>query len=211
MLIPIDLPRRWDERPLPAEIRLAITAARQRIETFQDCWDRDAIEQFVAADYEAVYQTLAWVKESQPLPGNRFCEWGCGFAVVACLATELGFDSIGIETEPDLIRQGRDTLADWFDPPALGPELVAGNFLPPGTECLADDPTLPSLGHHSDSAYEILGLDLDDFAVVYSYPWPGENDYHCDVFDARATVGAIHIQFAGPHDVRVYRKSGARR
>src|SRR6056297_2307384 len=164
MLQPIELPRRLNEFDVPAETRLGITTARRRIEAFQDCWRQHKIEQFVAADYELVFQTLAWIRDTRPLIGNRFVEWGCGIAVVASLATRLGFDSFGIEAEPDLLRPGRETLADWFETPGDGPELIGGNFLPPGSERLADDPTLPSLGHGVPCAYQVLGLDLDDFA-----------------------------------------------
>ena len=210
MLQRIDLPRSIDSITVPAEIKLDITTSRQRIETFQDRWDRPQIEQFVAGDYELIYQTLAWLRESQPIIGNRFLEWGCGFSVVACLAAKLGFDSIGIEAEPDLIAGGHQTIDDLFDSNRLGPELVEGNFLPENSEDLADDPTLPSLGHPVPCAYEELGLDLDDFAIVYSYPWPGENQFHEDVFDRHAAVGAIHLQFAGPNEMRAWRKRSER-
>ena len=67
-------------------------------------------------------------------------EWGCGFAVVASLAFALGFDSIGIEAETDLLHEGRKTIESW----QAKVELVHGNFLPAGAETLADDPYLPS-------------------------------------------------------------------
>lgn len=206
MLERIDLPRTIDTLVMPAEIKLAITTSKRRIEAFQDRWDRPQIEQFVAADYELVFQTLTWLRNQPTLIGNRFLEWGCGFSVVACLAAKLGFDSIGIEAEPDLIAGGRKTIDDLFDATEIGPELIEGNFLPADSEDLADDPTLPSLGHPVPSAYDQLGLDLDDFAIVYSYPWPGENRFHEDVFDAHAAVGAIHVQFAGPNEMRLWRK-----
>lgn len=206
MLQKIELPRSIDSIAVPAEIKLAVSSSRQRIEAFQDRWDRPQIEQFVAADYELVYQTLTWLRQQQPLTGNRFLEWGSGFSVVACLATKLGFDSIGIEAEPDLIAGGRQTIDDLFDSRDLGPELIEGNFLPEDSEDLADDPTLPSLGHPVPCAYDMLGLDLDDFAIVYSYPWPGENQFHEDVFDQHAAAGSIHVQFAGPNEMRVWRK-----
>lgn len=211
MLQTIELPRRLNELPIPPQTRLAITAATQRIEAFQDCWHNHKIEQFVAADYELVYQTLAWIRDTQPLLGNRFLEWGCGFAVVTSLATKLGFDAIGIEAEADLFRPGRDTVEDWFEATETRPELVTGNFLPADSERMADDPTLPSLGHNVPCAYETLGLELDDFAIVYSYPWPGENGFHEDVFERHARQGAIHVQFAGPNEMRVWRKVGAGR
>ena len=186
-----------------------------RIEAFQDRWDVPQIEQFVAADYELVYQTLDWVRESQLLIGNRFLEWGCGFATVTLIADQLGFEAIGIESEATLIKQGRKTIEDWWNvvsqeagpasPASRPPELFCGNFLPPGADRLADDPTLPSLGHQVVSAYEQIGLDLDDFAVVYSYPWPGEDEFHEAVFEKHAAPGAILVQFAGPNDTRAWR------
>lgn len=196
---------------------------RCRIETFQDRWDVEQIEQFVAADYLLVYQTLAWLRGSQMMIGNRFLEWGCGFAAVTLIADSLGWDCIGVESESTLIGHGRKTVADWCDmlrdeaaadpashsavdhPPARPPELIRGNFLPGGADRLADDPTLPSLGHDCEPVYRSLGLELDDFSVVYSYPWPGEDEFHESVFDRYAARGAVLVQFCGPNDVRAWR------
>ncbi|TWU23894.1 hypothetical protein Pla52o_18170 [Novipirellula galeiformis] len=202
MLERIVIPSSVDQLLLPAEIRLWISDARNRIEAFQDRWDQPQIEQFVAADYELVYQSLAWTLESQLLIGRRFLEWGCGFAVVSALASTLDLDVIGIEAEGELLDQGQRLVAEWN----TNVELVCGNFLPPDSDELADDPTLPSLGHPVRCAYETLGLELDDFAIVYSYPWPGEDDFHERVFDRYACRGALMLQFCGPNDVRLWRK-----
>jgi len=226
MLEKIEFPSRLDERPLPEAVRGMIHDLHSRIEAFQDRWDVPQIEQFVAADYELVFQTLAWIRQSQMLIGNRFLEWGCGFAAVTVMADALGWSAIGIESETTLIEHGRQTVRDWLEPmrnclreniatePTRGgppPELIMGNFLPSGAESLADDPTLPSLGHPVASAYEELGLDLDDFAVVYSYPWPGEDEFHEAVFAEFAAPGSILVQFAGPNDMRAWRRSAAGR
>ena len=200
------LPHDLDRRRVPPEMRLWISEARERIQTFQDCWYRQPIEQFVAADYELVYQTLTWVTETQPLAGRRFLEWGCGFAVLSALASRLGLSAVGIEAEEDLLQQGRHTVEHW----QVDVELVHGNFLPRGAETLSDDPTLPSLGHLAECGYETLGLDLDDFAIVYSYPWPGEDDFHRAVFQRYAAPGALLLMFCGPNDVRLWRKVGGR-
>ncbi|MBB3205346.1 hypothetical protein FHS27_001146 [Rhodopirellula rubra] len=219
MLQSISLPRNLDTRPIPTPVHAMVHDLRCRIEAFQDRWDVPQIEQFVAADYELVYQTLDWVRESQMMIGNRFVEWGCGFAAVTLLADCLGWDCIGIESEPTLLQHGRKTVSDWCatlrsEPQAnreqtlatpAEPELVLGNFLPTGSEELADDPTLPSLGHNTATAYEEIGLELDDFSVVYSYPWPGEDEFHELVFDRYAARGAILVQFCGPNDVRAWR------
>ena len=68
----IKLPSTINEIAIPPDVRLQIDADRQRIEAFQDRWDVRPIEQFVAADYELVYQALSFVRQSHPLIGNRF-------------------------------------------------------------------------------------------------------------------------------------------
>ncbi len=221
MLQSISLPSDLDQRPIPRQVHAMVHDLRNRIEAFQDRWDVPQIEQFVAADYELVYQTLDWLRQSQLMIGNRFVEWGCGFAAVTLIADALGWDAFGIESESILIEHGRTTVVDWCqslrgdltdkgprshcEPTARPPELILGNFLPAGAEDLADDPTLPSLGHAASSAYDKLGLELDDFAVVYSYPWPGEGEFHEQVFDRHAARGALLVQFCGPNDMRAWR------
>jgi hypothetical protein len=188
------------------EIESLIARSMSRIEAFQDRWDQPQIEQFVAADFRHVYQSLLWIRQTQMLIGSRFLEWGCGFAVVACMASRLGFTAIGIEAEPTLLSNSDATVRDWD----VAVERVHGNFLPPGAESMADDPTLPSLGHAVPCAYRQLGLDLDDFAIVYAYPWPGEDEFHEAVFDRYAAPGALLLMFCGPNDLRLGRKRPSR-
>lgn len=208
MLQAIPFPSDLYERGTPDETQAMIRDVRSRIEAFQDRWDIPQVEQFVAADYELVHASLDWLRETQILTGNRFLEWGCGFAAITLLAQSLGFDSIGIESESVLLQHGCETLSSWSS--RLGcasePELIQGNFLPEGADALADDPTLPSLGHLASSAYGQIGLEVSDFAVIYSYPWPGEDDFHELVFDRFASPGAILVHFRGPNDVRAWRK-----
>ena len=205
MLMPIDIPSAIDQRPVPSEWRDQLETVRLRIQAFQDRWDRPQIEQFVAADFLHLFQAISWVRETQTLIGNRFLEWGCGFAVVASIASALRFEAIGIEAESDLIREGRRTLTEWN----VDADLIHGNFLPDGSEDLADQSTLPSLGHPIESAYQHLGLELDDFSIVYSYPWPGEDRFHREVFEQFAAPGALLLCFCGPNDLRLWRKIGA--
>ena len=115
--------------------------------------------------------------------GNRMLEWGCGFAVVAAIGSRLGLDVVGIESEALLLKQARQTLID-FDTPV---DLVCGNFLPHGAEALSHNPDFPSLGHEVENAYDLMGLDLDDFALVFGYPWPGVEVFHQAVFERYAT------------------------
>lgn len=198
----IQIPSIVDRTEIPDPIESGLRSCESRIEAFQDRWDQPQIEQFVAADYRLVFQSLNWAVHNQPMIGRRFLEWGCGFAVVSVLAECLALNAIGIEAESVLLEQGHRTVADWQSKA----ELVHGNFLPPGSEDLADDPTLPSIGHEIGSAYQSIGLDLDDFAIVYAYPWPGEDDFHERVFDRHGAAGALLMLFCGPNDVRLWRK-----
>ena len=203
MLTRIQIPSSVDSTPIPSELAARITSARSEIEAFQDRWDRPQIEQFVAADYHLVYQCLNWTLQFQPRLGQRFLEWGSGFSIVSAIAAELGLNSFGIEAERDLLAMGRKTIETWN----VSVELVEGNFLPPGAAQLSDDPMLPSLSHDVADAYQKIGLDLDDFALVYAYPWPGEDDFHEFVFDRYAASGALLMLFCGPNDVRLWRKT----
>ena len=203
MLTRIQIPSSVDTTPIPAELAVQISSARNEIEAFQDRWDRPQIEQFVAADYPLVYQCLKWTLQHQPLVGQRFLEWGSGFSIVSAIAAELGLTAFGIEAEPDLLAMGRKTIQTWN----VSVELVEGNFLPPGAAQLADDPMLPSLHHDPSDGYKKLGLELDDFALVYAYPWPGEDDFHEFVFDRYAATGDLLMLFCGPNDVRLWRKT----
>ena len=203
MLTRIQIPSSVDTTPIPEEMATRIKSALGEIETFQDRWDCPQIEQFVAADYPLVYQCLNWTLQSQPLLGQRFLEWGSGFSIVSAIAAEIGLNAFGIEAEPDLLAMGRKTIQTWN----VSVELVEGNFLPPGAAELSDDPMLPSLSHNVADAYEKIGLDLDDFALVYAYPWPGEDDFHEFVFDRYAASGALLMRFCGPNEVRLWRKT----
>ncbi|MEZ6091234.1 MAG: class I SAM-dependent methyltransferase [Pirellulaceae bacterium] len=200
-LAEIDLPLDLDQRELVSSVDW-LEDASERIQQFQDRWDRKPIEQFVASDFEWVYQALCFIRQHGLVAGNRFCEWGCGFAVVSCLADQLNWDVIAIEAEADLIAEARRMIKDR----KASVELWHGNFLPPGSERLADDDTLPSLGHREACVYDAMGLQVDDFDLIFAYPWPGEGEFLEAVFERYAEVGACLLTFRGPYDLRLVRK-----
>jgi hypothetical protein len=116
----------------------------------------------------------------------------------------LGWDAIGIEAEPFLVDEARKFLAA----EAIQAEIWHGNFLPPGSERLARQQSHhASLFHQIPSAYAEHDLQLDDFAVVFAYPWPGEDGFLKDVFAAYAAQGAILLVFRGPYELELYRKT----
>jgi len=198
----IALPSSIHEEPIEDEVRKLIKAAQARIQAFQDRWDQPQIEQFVASDYELVHQAIRWIVDEKLMMGNRMLEWGCGFAVVASIASRLGLDTFGIESESRLLTQAKLTLQQ-FETPV---DLVHGNFLPRGAESLSHNPDFPSLGHQVPNAYAVMGLDLDDFAMVFGYPWPGEELFHQAVFAKYGMTGGLLLLFCGPNDLRLWRK-----
>jgi len=202
-LQPIDFPSSLDAQKIPEDTHALITQSQSRIEAFQDRWDQPQVEQFVASDYEMAYRAIRWVVDERLMMGNRMVEWGCGFAVVAAIGSQLGLDVFGIEAESILLRQARQTITD-FDAPV---DLIHGNFLPDGAESLSHHPGFPSLGHNVRSAYEIMGLDLDDFSLVFGYPWPGEEVFHQAVFQKYGAPGGLLMLFCGPNDLRLWRKT----
>lgn len=198
----IELPMGIDAAPIPSDVHEALRQSQRRIQAFQDRWDQPQIEQFVASDYELVFRVIRWIVQQRMMTGNRMLEWGCGFGVVAALGSILGLDVTGIEAESRLLREAEITMADFGVPV----ELVWGNFLPIGSESLSHDPDFPSIGHRVPCAYEQIGSDLDDFSLVFGYPWPGEWAFHETVFARYGAVGGLLVLFCGPNDVRVWRK-----
>jgi len=201
-LLQIDFPRSLDCRAIDPVTLTMIEAVQDRIQAFQDRWDQPQIEQFVASDYEMAYRALRWIVDERLVMGNRMVEWGCGFAVVAAIGSRLGLDVFGIEAEPLLLKQAEQTLVG-FDTPV---DLICGNFLPKGADELSHNPDFPSLGHGVDNAYDLMGLDLDDFAIVFGYPWPGEEVFHQAVFERYGMTGGLLMLFCGPNDLRLWRK-----
>ena len=116
---------------LPAGTRDLLREAGERIEQYQSIGRCPA---FVPSDHAGAFGVLRAIAETHLAPGNRFCEWGSGFGVVACLAAQLDYDASGIEIDGDLVAASRRLAAD-FELPV---EFVCDSFIPPGGEDCAD-------------------------------------------------------------------------
>ncbi len=143
----------------------------------------------------------------QPAAGGRYAKGG-GFGVLASLASMLEFQAYGIEIERELVDASQQ-LADDFDLPV---EFVHGSFIPPGGDVYADEAFSK---HDSDtcwlvtdeaSAYPELGLDPDDFEVIFAYPWPGEEDVVEELFARYAADGALLLTYSRLDSMRLQRK-----
>lgn len=188
--------------PPPAILRL-LGEADARIEAFMESHADDPVFSFVPSDFHLVYRVLVTLAKRHLAAGPAFCEWGSGLGVVTLLAVSVGFDGCGIETNADLIDEAEALAAD-FDIPA---EFVHGSFIPEGGEVLADRlGDFAWLDTNAPSGYDDLGVDANDFDVVFAYPWPGEEEIVVNLFERYAAVGALLVTYQGVEAVHVRRK-----
>ena len=167
---------------------------------------------FVPSDFVTVYHALHVITEAKLAPGTSLCEWGSGFGVVASLAATLEFMACGIEIEKDLVNASR-RLADDFGLPV---EFVQGSFIPSGAESCAEEAYADNNAEYSwlvtdaDDASDELGLNPDDFDVVFAYPWPGEGCLIASLFEKYAAEGALLLMYNQFDPVCLQRKVGKR-
>lgn len=168
-------------------------------------WDRFDVEvrqqefhPFVAADYELMLDTLLRLRE----PGLSFLEWGSASGVITIMADLLGYDASGIEIDPDLVETARE-LAQQFGSNA---RFVAGSFLPSGYAWRSScgDPRLGTIGQ-ARSGYLELGRPLEEFDIVYAYPWSGEDAMMRDIMKRYGRPGARLLLNSGSAGLTILR------
>ncbi len=188
---------------LPADVRVWLELAQARVQRYWDQFPTKPLPQYVECDFEFVARALLDCEQSGLIDGRMFVEWGCGFGVVTGVAAALGFEAVGIEAEEFLCQEGQALLAS----ANLSGEIWHGNFLPHGARNLAeaDDP-LVSLTHDAEPAYPAHDCSVQDFAIIFAYPWPGEEHFLKLVFDRFARSGALLLLFRGPFQIELYRK-----
>lgn len=193
-----------DDVVLSKEIEAWLVAARRRLTEYWDHFKEKPLPQYIECDFEYVAAGLSECKRLDQIDGKLFVEWGCGFGVVTGVAALLGLDAIGIEAEEFLCEEARKLLrAENIDA-----EIWQGNFLPEGARRLADDEDpLVSLTHFIPPAYDEHDFSLEDFAIVFAYPWPGEEHFLKHVFNRYARSGAVMLMYRGPYQIELYRKS----
>lgn len=184
-------------------------ALRSRIERLSDegweIWSRFDTEirrrewhPFVAADYARVAETLI----SLWRPGLRFLEWGSATGVITIAADLIGYDAYGIELDPDLVSTARE-LAARFE---SGATFAAASFLPAGYVWRSrnGDRRTGTIGA-GDSGYPIIEHPLEDFDVVYGFPWPGEEPMMHDLMGTFGARDARLVLHGGDEGIRVFR------
>jgi hypothetical protein len=190
--------------PLDAALRARLDALIDEGASIWDRFDREVRQHtwhpFVAADYEVVLRALLALRS----PGGKFLEWGSATGVVAIMADLLGFDAYGIELDAGLVAMARELAARHHS----GARFASGSFLPNEYRWRpkGGDGRLGTIST-GPSAYAALGLALDDFDVVYAYPWSGEEPM---MLDLMRTYGGrrARLLLHGGEGMRLY--SGGR-
>lgn len=174
-----------------------------------ECWSRFDTEvrrhewhPFVPADYECVLQALLSLRA----PGLRFLEWGSAHGIITIMADLLGFDACGIELDSSLVRVAR-TLATKYESSA---RFAVGSFMPGGYEWRprSSDARLGTIGE-GVPGYAELGHPLEDFDVVFAFPWTGEEPMMHDVMRRFGSRRARLLLYGVASGVEVFR--GGRR
>lgn len=147
---------------------------------------------FVPGDYDRVLAKLLELRA----PGLRFLEWGSGTGVITIIADLIGYEAYGIELDPGLVLIARD-LAEAYGSRA---RFAAGSFLPEGYEYRPrhGDARIGTIGR-GPSGYLALGHPLDDFDLVYGYPWTGEEPIMRDLMRRHGAARA-RLLIHGPTD-----------
>jgi len=200
-------PTELDSLPaLPERLGQIAADAAATAEQFIDEHLRSPVPGFVPCDFGVCGSALKALRERLLTPGLSFCEWGSGVGGVTVLASVLGFDAVGIEIDPELVDAAR-ALAQRSNAPRA--RFVCGSFVPDGVDAesgLESADEIIWLVPGGADAHEELGLGIDDFDLIFAYPWPGEEYVVEELFAEHAAVGAVLLTFHGLEGVRAVRK-----
>ncbi|MDF1501410.1 hypothetical protein [Roseisolibacter sp. H3M3-2] len=153
---------------------------------------------FVPANYDVVRRALLAARA----PGLRFLEWGSASGTITIMADVMGFDASGIEIDGGLVETARATAARH----GSGARFVRGSFLPTGYVFRSEDgDTRTGTIMDAESGYLALGRALDDFDVVFGYPWDGEAPVMRDLMRRRGGADALLLLYSTEGMVRAYR------
>jgi hypothetical protein len=180
----------------------AIDEAHEAIERFMLA-DEHYFSNFVNCDFHLVDQAIRWVLQNHLITGNRFLEYGSGFGAATILASIHGMDASGIEIESVLVREA-EKLRDKLE---VNAEFYCGSFVPRGIEGYEDlTADIQHVDTNEGDVFEQIGLQMDDFDLVFAFPWPGEDVFFESVFERTAAAGAVIMTYNGIEGIRLKRK-----
>jgi hypothetical protein len=174
-------------------------AGNEAFEEFQ-VLARERFHLFIPCDHRGAYEALRTLGSR----ARTFVELGSAAGIVTIMADLLGFEAYGIEIEPWLVNRSIE-LSERFDSGAV---FAEGTFVPVAyqdeIEHLSGDFLTPTGGA---CALDELGLELSDFDLLLSYPWPGDEDWLCELVRRHARPDAILLTYAVSEGFRVLETS----
>ena len=194
--------------PAPPKVARFIADAQSRIDAFIESHLPEPIHSFVPSDFPLVYGAIRHVADEHLAAGPLFCEWGSGAGVVTCLAGMVGFGACGIEFETDLVELSIRLAREYH----LKVDFCHGNFVPYGGQKIADEVSeFEWLAVGGPDPYDQMDLEIDDFDVIFAYPWPGEEHVIERLFERFASDGALLMTYNGTEGVRLFRRQTSSR
>lgn len=153
---------------------------------------------FVASDPEVVRTALLRLRA----PGRTFLEWGSATGTITIMADLMGFDACGIELDGSLVQTARELAARHRS----AARFVVGSFLPMGYQHRTRDGDL-RMGtiEHGESGYLALGRPLEEFDIVFGYPWGGEEPLMKDVMQRSGRPDALLLLYDASGEVHAFR------
>lgn len=198
--------------PIPNRVSVLLDEADERIDQFFQQKRNRRLPRFIPSDAKRVYCALKYILDNDLLLGNRFCEWGSGYGVSACLASFLDFDAFGIEIETELVDYARKLAADFeidvefynfsYLPEGFGSYQAHGghHLMPPPGFDRSKDTLGPTI------AYEDMDFEIEEIDLFYVYPWPEEQELMMELFESVAADGALLLAYFAPGDLNLYQK-----
>ena len=186
------------DEPLRARLTALCAAGWEIFERFEAEVRDHRFHPFIASEYEVVLAALLAHRGQ----GLRFLELGSASGVITIMADLLGYDACGIEIDASLVSTARD-LAVRFN---SGARFVEGSFFPAGYVYRPRDGNGRSvtLGNGL-SGYVQLGHALDDFDVVFGFPWGGEEAMMLDLMRCYGRTDTLLLLHGVDYGVRAYR------
>ena len=195
-----------DPAPLPTAVTTVLADGRERLTVH---FARPGLQPghgAIPSDHELVVRCLVTLRAKEP-GLVRFLEWGSGLGIVAVAAAKLGFDAHGIEWDDAMVDEAKQLSARH----GVRVPFVAGSFVPPGSDRLLDRAELSTRTVlQSDDAYDRLERDMDEFDVVFAYPWPEEEALYRQLFLRHGAEGAVLVVYGQLDGVRAFRKVAGR-
>ncbi len=167
-----------------------------------DLWEKHrlspAFEGYVSGDYVALYHSLKGLRDQ----AWTFLEWGSGLGVLTIMASRMGFEAYGIETEATLIEHAED-LAHRYESDA---KFAHGSFIPEEFDIsFSDEYEINRTVIDMPSGYAAIDMELRDFDLVYGFPWPDEHDFFRTIMKKHGNRDALFLSYDARDEIEISR------